>query len=111
MRLGEAVDAGRDDVVNGRRDRHVGTAQPCLAVLDEDPARLQQLAENLLHVQRISLALGGEDLEELLGDFLSGEQHPHHPVDIIGTEALDHDRLRQRRGEPRRRVAGPRRKH
>ena len=52
-RFRDAVDAGRDDVVDGRRDCHVGAAELRLAVLDGDSARLLQLVENLLDVERI----------------------------------------------------------
>ena len=97
--------------MDGRGHRDVGTAEPRLAVLDEDPARLQELAENLLHVEWIPLALLGEDLEKLLGDLLRGEQGSDHAPDIAGAEALDRDRLRQRRREPGRRVTRPRRQH
>ena len=48
--------------------------KPRLAVLDGDPPGLLKLAEDLLDVERIALALFGEDLEQLLGDLLRGEQ-------------------------------------
>ena len=99
-RFRDAVDAGRDDVVDGRRDRYVGAAQPRLAVLDGDPACLLKLVENLLDVERIPLALVGEELEQWLGDLLRGEQGPDHAPDVTGAEAFEGDRLRQRRGEP-----------
>src|SRR5215470_15571960 len=60
-RFRDAVDAGRDDVVDGRRDRYVGTAEPRLAVLDGDAARLLQLVENFLDVEWIPLALVGKE--------------------------------------------------
>ena len=88
-----------------------GRLKPRLAALDRDAARLLKLAENLLHVERIPLALFGEDLEQLLGDFLRGEQGPDHPADVAVAEAFEGDRLRQRRGEPGRRVARARRQH
>ena len=80
-------------------------------VLDEDSPRLLKLAEDFLDVEGIPLALLREDLEKLLGDFLRGEQGPDHSPDVAGTETLEGDRLRQRRGEPRRCVARPRRQH
>ena len=89
-----------------RRDRHVGAAEPRLAVLDYDAARLLELAEDLLHVERIPSPSVHEDLEQLLGDSLDGEQGPHHPADPGDVEALERDRLGQRRGEPGRRIAG-----
>ena len=110
-RFREAVNAGRDDVVDGRRDRHVGAPEPRLAVLDEDPARLLKLAEDLLHVKGIPRAPLSEDLEELLGDVLGGEQGSDHAPDVASPEAFEGDRLRQRRGEPWRRIARPRRQH
>ena len=110
-RFRDAVDAGRDDVVDGRRHRHVGAAELRLAVLDGDSARLLQLAENLLDVERIPLALVGEELEQWLGDLLRSEQGPHHAPDVAGAEAFEGDRLRQRRGEPCGCVARPRRQH
>src|SRR5262249_39298824 len=98
-RFRDAVDAGRDDVVDGRRHRHVGAAELRLAVLDGDPTGLLKLAENLLDVEWIPLALVGEELEQWLGDLLRGEQGPNHAPDVTGTEAFESDRLRQRRGE------------
>src|SRR5262249_61887393 len=86
-----------------------GTAQLGLALLDDDPARLQKLAQYLLHVQRIPLALFGEDLEELFRNLLCNEQSLDHPPDVASLETLERDRLRSRRGPPGRRItpSGP----
>src|SRR5262249_26392569 len=106
-RIRDPVDAGRDDVVDGCRNCHVGTAQPRLALLDDDPARFQKLTKYLLHVQRIPLALLREDLEELFGDLFGYEKSSDHPAHVGRTEAFDGNRLRQGGREPRRRVARP----
>ena len=80
----EPIDARRDDVVDRGRNRHVGAAELRLAVLDHDAARLLQLPDDLLHVQRIPLALVGQDLVKLLGDVLRAEQGQDHAADVAG---------------------------
>src|SRR5262245_63306753 len=65
-RFRDAIDAGRNDVVDGRRHGYVGAAEPRLTALDGDSARLLKLVENLLDVERIALALVGEEHEQWL---------------------------------------------
>src|SRR2546428_678116 len=43
-RLCQAVDAGRDDVLDGRGHRDTRAAEPRLALLDDDASRLLELA-------------------------------------------------------------------
>src|SRR5206468_1470518 len=91
--LGQAVDAGCDDVVSGRRHRDVGAAEPRLAALDREATGLLELAENLLHIEWIALAPFSEELEKLLGDFFDGKQGTHHPADVGGAEPFESECL------------------
>ena len=88
-RIRQPVDAGRDDIVDRRRHRHIRPREPCLARVDDDAARLLQLTEDLLDVQRIAFALLGENPEELIRDSLGGEQRLDHLSDVPGTEEVD----------------------
>ena len=96
-RFRDAVDAGRDDVVDGRQHRpRQRAAELRLTVLDGDSTRLLQLVENLLDVERIPRALVGEgSWNSGFGNLLPRrEQGLDHAPDVADAEAFEGDRLR-----------------
>ena len=102
----EPVDASGDDVVDGVGHPHVRLAQPRRPVLDKDAASLPELADDLLEIERIALALRDQQLDERPPrPRVGAEQGADHPPDVARAEPARGRSSRPRRREPRRRGA------
>ena len=86
--LGEAVDAGGDDVVDrpGHRERGEGTGEDQVPPVPAQDAALLQRLGQLLDVEGVALGLGADHRPQRLGKIVGGENRGGHPRAVVRGE-------------------------